>query len=210
MADAPVLSTPKPPSSRRAKDGVVVESLAAPGLLAIVPSLHQDARGSLSETYSRQRFGDLGVDIDFVQDNQTFSVARGTIRGLHFQTPPHDQGKLVRVLRGAVLDVVVDIRDGSPAFGRPIAVELSAENRRQLYVPPGFAHGFCTLTPEAEVLYRMTQYYAPEADKGLAFDDPELGIEWPVEPSAAILSDKDRRHPRLQDLPVYFQFEPVP
>jgi dTDP-4-dehydrorhamnose 3,5-epimerase len=188
---------------------VVIESFPPPGLLAIVPSKHQDARGYLSETYSRRRFGDLGVDIDFVQDNHTFSVAKGTIRGLHFQIPPHEQGKLVRVLRGAILDVVVDIRHGSPAFGQPIAVELSAENWRQLYVPPGFAHGFCTLTPEAEVLYRMTRYYAPEADKGLAFDDPDLGIEWPVELSAAILSDKDRKHPRLRDLPVHFRYEPV-
>lgn len=209
MADEPDLPTRGPAPSRRVKDGVIVEIFAPPGLLAIVPSLHQDARGFLSETYSRRRFGDLGVDIDFVQDNQTFSAAKGTIRGLHFQIPPHDQGKLVRVLRGAVLDVVVDIRHGSPAFGRPIAVELSAENWRQLYVPPGFAHGFCTLTPDAEVLYRMTQYYAPEADKGLAFDDPALEIEWPVELSAAILSEKDRRHPRLRDLPAYFQFEPV-
>jgi dTDP-4-dehydrorhamnose 3,5-epimerase len=208
MADAPDLPARGAPPSRRIKDGVVVESFPAPGLLAIVPSLHRDSRGFLSETYNRRRFIDLGVDIEFIQDNHTFSVARGTIRGLHFQIPPHDQGKLVRVLRGAVLDVVVDIRHGSPAFGRPIAVELSADNWRQLYVPPGFAHGFCTLTPEAEVLYRMTQYYAPEADTGLAFDDPALGIEWPVELSAAILSDKDRRHPRLRDLPLYFQFEP--
>ena len=177
------------------------------GLFALTPSKHGDARGFLSETYSRRRFGELGIDVDFVQDNHTFSAAKGTIRGLHFQAPPHEQGKLVRVVRGAVLDVVVDIRHGSPAFGRPIAVELSAENWRQLYVPPGFAHGFCTLTPDAEVLYRMTQYYAAEADRGLAFDDPDLAIDWPVEPAAPILSDKDRRHPRLRDLPAYFRFE---
>ncbi len=194
--------------SRRVWDGVFVETFSARGPVAITPTQHKDDRGSLSETYSRSRFAELGVDVDFVQDNQTFSVEAGTIRGLHFQVPPKDQGKLVRVLRGAILDVVVDIRQGSPVFGLPIAVELSSDNRRQLYVPPGFAHGFCTLTPDAEVLYRMTQYYAPEADRGLAFDDPELGIEWPVQLSTAILSDKDRQHPRLRDLPPYFRFEP--
>jgi len=208
MVDQPDLTARGVPSSSRIKEGVVLETFAAPGLIALTPPKHGDERGFLSETYSRRRSGDLGVDIDFVQDNHAFSAVKGTIRGLHFQIPPHDQGKLVRVLRGAILDVVVDIRHGSPAFGQPTAVELSAENWRQLYVPPGFAHGFCTLTPEAEVLYRMTKYYAPEADRGLAFDDPDLGIECPVELSAAILSDKDRRHPRLRDLPVYFPFEP--
>jgi dTDP-4-dehydrorhamnose 3,5-epimerase len=191
---------------RPSGDGGERLAFPAPGLVAFAPARHQDARGFLSETYSRRRFGELGIDVDFVQDNHTFSTAEGTIRGLHFQTPPHAQGKLVRVLRGAILDVVVDIRHGSPAFGRPIAVELSADNWRQLYVPPGFAHGFCTLAPDSEVLYRMTQYYAPEADKGLAFDDPALGIAWPVAASAAILSDKDKRHPRLEDLPAYFHF----
>jgi len=209
MVDPPNLADAAVPSSRRIKEGVVLETFAAPGLIALTPPKHGDARGFLSETYSRRRYGDLGVEIDFIQDNHAFSAAKGTIRGLHFQIPPQEQGKLVRVLRGAILDVVVDIRHGSPAFGQAIAVELSAENWRQLYVPPGFAHGFCTLTPEAEVLYRITQYYAPEADKGIAFDDPDLGIEWPVELTDAILSDKDRRHPRLRDLPVYFRFEPV-
>ncbi len=111
---------------------------------------------------------------------------------------------------GAVLDVVVDIRHGSPAFAQPVAVELSASNRRQLYVPPGFAHGFCTLEPDTEVLYRMTAYYAPEADRGIAWDDPDLGIAWPVEPARAVLSDKDRRHPRLRDLDTIFRYEPSP
>jgi dTDP-4-dehydrorhamnose 3,5-epimerase len=194
-------------ATRRVVECVVVETFAAPGLVALTPPKHGDARGFLSETYSLRRFRDIGIDLDFVQDNHTFSAGQGTIRGLHFQVPPHEQGKLVRVLRGSIVDVVVDIRRRSPAFGRPVAVELSAENWRQLYVPPGFAHGFCTLTPDAEVLYRMTKYYATDADRGLAFDDPDLAIRWPVEPSAAILSDKDRRHPRLRDLPAYFSFE---
>ncbi len=209
MVEPAVLAPGDAVATRRVVEGILVETFAAPGLVALVPPRHGDARGFLSETYSLRRFREIGIDIDFVQDNHTFSAGQGTIRGLHFQAPPHAQGKLVRVLRGAVLDVVVDIRRGSPAFGRAIAVELSAANWRQLYVPPGFAHGFCTLTPDAEVLYRMTNYYAAEADHGLAFDDPDLAIRWPVEPSAAILSDKDRRHPRLRDLPAYFSFEPV-
>ena len=194
-------------AARRQVEGVVVETFAAPGLIALTPPKHGDPRGFLSETYSRRRFREIGIDIEFVQDNHTYSAGQGTIRGLHFQVPPHEQGKLVRVLRGAIVDVVVDIRRGSPAFGRATAVELSAENWRQLYVPPGFAHGFCTLTPDAEVLYRMTKYYATDADRGLAFDDPDLAIRWPVPASAAILSDKDRRHPRLRDLPAHFSFE---
>lgn len=207
MAEAPAPRALAPASSRRVVENVVVETFAAPGLIALTPTKHGDERGYLSETYSRRRFRDIGIDIDFVQDNHTFSAAAGTIRGLHFQVPPHEQGKLVRVVRGAVLDVVVDIRHGSPAFGLAIGVELSAENWRQLYVPAGFAHGFCTLTADAEVLYRMTQYYSAEADRGIAFDDPDLGIDWPVEATAAILSDRDRRHPRLRDLPALFRYE---
>jgi len=195
------------PSDTRLVGGVTVETFAAPGLVAVTPPKHGDARGFLSETYSLERFARLGIDIGFVQDNHTWSAAKGTIRGLHFQIPPHAQGKLVRVVRGAILDVVVDIRHGSPAFGIATAVELSADNWRQLYIPPGFAHGFCTLGDDAEVLYRMTTYYAPEADRGLAFDDPALGITWPVDPGTAILSDKDRKHPRLADLPHHFSYE---
>lgn len=211
MADPGVLGPDDAtPASRRTVDGVVIETFAAPGLVALTPARHGDARGFLSETYSRRRFHDIGIGIDFVQDNHTFSAAKGTIRGLHFQIPPNAQGKLVRAVRGAVLDVAVDLRHGSPAFGVAFAVELSASNWRQFYVPPGFAHGFCTLTPDAEVLYRMTSYYAPESDRGVAFDDPDLAIGWPVAPAAAILSDKDRRHPRFRDLPVYFRYEPAP
>ena len=195
------------PFDTRLVGGVTVETFAAPGLVAVTPPKHGDERGFLSETYSLERFARLGIDVGFVQDNHTWSAAKGTIRGLHFQTPPHAQGKLVRVVRGAILDVVVDIRRNSPAYGTATALQLSADNWRQLYVPPGFAHGFCTLGDDAEVLYRMTTYYAPEADRGLAFDDPALGIAWPVDPGAAILSDKDRKHARLADLPAYFSYE---
>jgi len=196
------------PAMTHLVEGVTVETFAAPGLVAVTPPKYGDARGFLSETYSLERFARLGINTRFVQDNHTHSAASGTIRGLHFQIPPHAQGKLVRVVRGAVLDVVVDIRHGSPAFGTATAVTLSAENWRQLYVPPGFAHGFCTIADNTEVLYRMTTYYAPASDRGLAFDDPALGIAWPIEAGEAILSEKDRKHPRLKDLPAHFGYEP--
>jgi dTDP-4-dehydrorhamnose 3,5-epimerase len=190
-------------------EGVLVERLAAPDLLVLTPPRHVDQRGFLSEVYHRRRFAACGLDVTFVQENHSLSAAAGTIRGLHFQAPPHEQGKLVRVIRGAVLDVAVDIRHGSPAFGRPVALELSAQNGRQLYVPPGFAHGFCTLMPDVEVVYRMTGYYAADADRGIAFDDPDLAIGWPVAVADAVLSERDRRHPRLRDIPAYFRYEPA-
>ena len=132
---------------------------------------------------------------------------RGTVRGLHFQSPPFAQAKLLRVLRGAVLDVAVDIRVGSPTFGQHVAVELSAENGLQIFIPAGFAHGFCTLEPGTEVFYKVTAPYAPDNDHGVLWSDPELGIDWPVTPGAAVLSDKDKVHPRLSDLPEYFHYE---
>ena len=181
-----------------------VEAFGIPGVLALTPAKHGDHRGFFSEVYNRARLAEAGIDAEFVQDNHSLSTQRGVIRGLHFQTPPHAQAKLVRVTRGAVLDVVVDIRAGSPTFGRHVAVELSADNWRQLWVPAGFAHAFCTLTEDVEFLYKVTDYYARDCDAGLAFDDPDLGIDWPVKPADAILSDKDRRHPRLRDLlPVF-------
>ncbi|MCK8787204.1 dTDP-4-dehydrorhamnose 3,5-epimerase [Roseomonas sp. NAR14] len=163
-----------------------------------------DARGFFSETYSRRDFAAIGVEAEFVQDNHSLSAPVGTVRGLHFQVPPYAQAKLVRVLRGAVLDVAVDLRHGSPTFGHHITAELSAANGLQLYVPVGFAHGFCTLLPDTEVAYKVSEVYAPDCDRGLAWDDPALGIEWPVAREAAVLSDKDRRQPRLADLPPLF------
>jgi dTDP-4-dehydrorhamnose 3,5-epimerase len=198
------------PVDQRVVAGFSVATFIAPGLVAVTPPKFDDDRGFLSETYNRQRFAGLGIGVDFIQDNHTLSVAFGTIRGLHFQLPPHQQGKLVRTLRGSVLDVVVDLRHGSPAFGKPVAVELSAENWCQLYIPPGFAHGFCTLTSDAEIHYKMTGYYAPDADRGIAFDDPDLGIDWPIDPASAIVSPRDRRHPRLRDCPAHFRFETSP
>lgn len=184
-----------------------IERLAIPEVLIIKPRRFGDHRGFFSETWNRAAFREAGIDLDFVQDNHSLSAERGTLRGLHFQTPPHAQDKLVRVVRGAILDVAVDIRAGSPTYGRWVAAEISAEAWNQILVPKGFAHGFCTLTPDTEVIYKVTDVYAPDCDKGLAWDDPALGIDWPVTADAVVLSDKDRRHPRLADLPAYFRYE---
>jgi dTDP-4-dehydrorhamnose 3,5-epimerase len=159
-----------------------------------------DARGVFTETYSRRDFAAIGIPDEFVQDNQSMSVASGTVRGLHFQIQPHAQGKLVRVLRGRVLDVAVDLRAASPSFGQHVAAELSAENGLMMWVPPGFAHGFVTREPETEVAYKVTALYAPDCDRSLAWDDPALAIDWGLAPAEAVLSDKDRRAPRLADL----------
>jgi len=183
-----------------------VTPLDLPGALVIAPKRFGDHRGFFSEVFNARRYAEIGIAETFVQDNHSFSAEKGVIRGLHFQTPPHAQGKLVRVVRGAILDVIVDIRKGSPTFGQHADVELSAENWRQLWVPAGFAHGFCTLTTECEVLYKVTDYFAPDNDKGLAFDDPALGIDWPVAADDAILSEKDRQHPVLANLPDYFTY----
>lgn len=181
-----------------------IEPTAIPDVKIIRPKRHRDERGFFSEVYNRLSFEEAGLALDFVQDNHSLSAKVGTIRGLHFQIPPFAQDKLVRVTRGRVLDISVDIRRSSPTFGRHVAVELSAENWHQLLVPAGFAHGFCSLEADTEVLYKVTGFYSAEHDRGLAFDDPALGIEWPVPATDAILSEKDRRHPRLADLPAYF------
>ena len=177
-----------------------VEQTVLSGVLVITPKKFGDDRGFFSEVFNAHAFGEAVGDWTFVQDNQSLSATPGTIRGLHFQTEPHAQGKLVRVVRGALLDVAVDIRRSSPTFGRHVTVELSAANWKQLWIPPGFAHGFCTIEPNTEVLYKTTGFYAPSHDFGLAFDDPALGIQWPVDPAQALLSDKDRRQPRLENL----------
>jgi dTDP-4-dehydrorhamnose 3,5-epimerase len=182
----------------------VAQGFDIPGPLVITPRRFADARGVFTETYSRSDFALLGIGEEFVQDNHSHSIAAGTVRGLHFQRPPHAQAKLVRVTRGAVLDVVVDLRRRSPHFGRHIAVELSAENGLIFYVPVGFAHGFATTAPDTEVVYKVSSSYAPKADAGIAWDDPALGIAWGVAPEAAVLSDKDRTLPRLADLPAIF------
>jgi dTDP-4-dehydrorhamnose 3,5-epimerase len=178
-----------------------VEDTALDGVKIVTPDRFGDARGFFSESYNERRWQESGLPpLRFVQDNHSLSRETGVIRGLHFQTAPFAQDKLVRVTRGRILDVAVDIRRSSPTFGRHIAVEISAENWRQLLVPIGFAHGFCTLEPDTEVIYKVTNFYSAPNDRGLAFDDGDLDIAWPIAPARAILSEKDRRWPRLRDL----------
>lgn len=175
--------------------------LALPEVLLITPKRHGDARGWFSETWSRQTLSAAGIDADFVQDNQAYNSRRGTVRGLHFQASPHPQAKLVRVLRGAVIDVAVDVRPGSPTFGRWASARLTADGGEQLFVPRGFAHGYATLLDDTELLYKVDGAYAPQVEAGVVWNDPDLGIDWGVSEAQAILSDKDRMLPRLRDMP---------
>ena len=169
-----------------------------PEVLVLEPKVHGDSRGFFYETYQARRYAEAGISAPFVQDNLSRSV-RGTLRGLHFQEPT-PQGKLVQVLRGTVWDVAVDVRRGSPRFGRWVALELSETSPRQLWIPPGFAHGFCVLSDSADFFYKCTELYAPECERGIAWDDPQLAIPWPIrEP---LLSPKDRAAPRLHEAPV--------
>jgi dTDP-4-dehydrorhamnose 3,5-epimerase len=167
------------------------------GVKLIRPRCFGDARGFLAETYSRRDYAGAGVADEFVQENLSLSRERGVVRGLHFQTPPMAQAKLIRVLRGRIFDVVVDIRVGSPTFGRHLAMEMDASEIQQLFVPEGFAHGFSTLVPDTEVAYKVTRYYSPAHEGGLLWNDPALGIAWPVQARDAILADRDRSFPPL-------------
>ena len=175
---------------------MLVHETVIPGALMVEPQVFGDQRGFFVETYNEQRYREAGIDVTFVQDNLSYSQ-RGVLRGLHFQNP-HPQGKLVQVLQGAVFDVAVDIRSGSPAFGKWVGVELSGDNKRQFYVPPGCAHGFCVTSEAALFAYKCTDLYHPEADGGIAWDDPDIGIEWPLD--QPLLSAKDAELPRLRDL----------
>lgn len=177
-----------------------VISTDIPDIKVIRPRKHSDHRGFLSETFKKRDLAEAGVDLDVVQDNHSLSASRGTVRGLHFQMPPFAQAKLIRVLKGAIWDVAVDLRRASPTFGRHVGAVLSAENWDQLLVPAGFAHGFCTLEPDTEILYKLSEYYAPEYDAGILWNDPDLGIDWPISEQEVILSDKDRHLPRLRDV----------
>jgi dTDP-4-dehydrorhamnose 3,5-epimerase len=177
-----------------------IESTAIPGVRIIRARKSGDARGFFSETFKQHVLELHGIAESWIQDNHSFSTARGVIRGLHFQAAPAAQAKLVRVTRGAVFDVAVDIRVGSPTYGRHVAVELSAETWNQLYVPVGFAHGFCTLTDETEVLYKVTAPYAPETEGGVLWNDPALGIDWPVDTANATVIARDTGWPRLAEL----------
>lgn len=181
-----------------------IESLAIADVKLITPKKFGDDRGFFSETWSERAFKDAGIDLHFIQDNHAYSAAAHTVRGLHFQLPPMAQDKLVRVVRGAILDVAVDIRRSSPTFGRHVAVVLSAENWAQLLVPKGFAHGYATLEPDTEVLYKVTSGYAPALEAGILWNDPALKIAWPVAADAAQLSDKDKVLPVLADAETLF------
>jgi dTDP-4-dehydrorhamnose 3,5-epimerase len=183
---------------------LTAQRLAIPDVMLITPVKFGDARGFFSETYSAAALLTWGLKATFVQDNHSLSAQKGVVRGLHFQRLPHAQGKLVRVVRGRIFDVAVDIRAGSSTFGKHVSVELSADNWQQMWVPEGFAHGFCTLQDNTEVIYKVTDYYAPECDAGIQWNDPELGIEWPISAREAVLSEKDSRLPNFLELPEYF------
>ena len=176
-----------------------IETTRLPGVLVLTPRLLRDARGRFCETWRRDRVAAAGIDIDFVQDNESLSHRPGTLRGLHYQAPPRAQAKLVRVVAGAILDVAVDVRVGSPSFGAWVGVELSAGNGRQLLIPEGFLHGFVTRAPDTVVAYRCSDVYAPDCDGAVAFADPDLGIDWGIAPADAVLSDKDAQAPRFAD-----------
>jgi dTDP-4-dehydrorhamnose 3,5-epimerase len=185
-----------------------VERTKLRDVLILRPKKFGDERGFFSETFKVSVLAEYGVDLPWVQDNHSYSAAPGVLRGMHFQTAPFPQAKLVRVTKGALLDVAVDIRVGSPTYGEHVAVELSAENWAQLYVPIGFAHGFCTLTPDTEALYKVTSEYSPAHEGGVLWNDPDLGIEWPFSEADATLNARDRAWPRLRDLTSPYVYEP--
>jgi dTDP-4-dehydrorhamnose 3,5-epimerase len=178
-----------------------IERLDLDGLFLIRPRRVVDHRGSFCETYNRRDLAQAGISMSFVQDNESHSAKAGTIRGIHYQLRPYSQAKLIRVLRGAILDVIVDLRIDSPSFGRHVALRLDAAEPAALLVPTGFGHAMCTLEDDTIVLYKVSQLYSAQHDRGLAWDDPALAIDWPVVAEAAVLSDKDRRLPRLADVP---------
>jgi dTDP-4-dehydrorhamnose 3,5-epimerase len=177
-----------------------ITPLALPDVLLITPKRHGDARGWFSETWNRATLAKAGLDYDFVQDNQAFSAARGTVRGLHFQRAPYAQAKLMRVLRGAIYDVAVDIRPDSATYGRWVGVTLTAEGGEQLLVPRGFAHGYCTTLPDTELAYKVDNAYAPDAEGGLLWNDPRLGIDWPIRDDEAVINARDASLPTLTEL----------
>ncbi len=181
-----------------------VQALNIPDVLLITPPRLGDDRGFFAETYAQPKLAQAGITLAFVQDNQSFSAAAFTLRGLHCQLAPHAQGKLVRVLRGAIWDVAVDARQGSPTYGQHAAAELSADNFSQLWIPPGFLHGFCTLTPDTEVFYKVTALYDRASERGIAWNDPALALPWPVPAGSPTLSDKDQTLPGWNAAQAWF------
>jgi dTDP-4-dehydrorhamnose 3,5-epimerase len=177
-----------------------VEKGPIDGVLVLRPTKFGDARGFFSETFRQSALVDAGLDVQWVQDNHSFSAAKGVLRGLHFQKPPKAQGKLVRVVQGAIFDVMVDVRKSSPTYGQYFCIELSRENWTQAYIPPGFAHGFCTTEENTEVIYKVTSDYSPQDEGGLAWDDPQLAIPWPATRDNVTLSERDKKWPSLSEL----------
>ncbi len=184
-----------------------IQSLTIPEVKLITPKKFGDQRGFFSETYHKKHLAEQGVNTKFMQDNHAFSARKNTVRGLHFQIPPFAQAKLIRVVQGAILDVAVDIRQGSPYFGQHVSAVISEKKWNQIFIPEGFAHGLVTLEDNTAVLYKVSNYYSPEHDKGLLWNDPDLGIDWQINMEEAILSDKDQVQPRLRDLPEYFTYQ---
>jgi len=180
-----------------------VRPLRLDGVFEVTPRKFGDDRGFFSETYKVSALAEAGINLDFVQDNHSFSAAKSVVRGLHYQLPPFAQDKLVRVVRGAILDVAVDIRKSSPTFGKWVSLEVSAEKWNQILVPKGFAHGFMTLVENTEVIYKVTDYYSPEHDRSIRFDDSAIGIDWPLPSSGVQLSDKDQKAPLFADAEVF-------
>jgi dTDP-4-dehydrorhamnose 3,5-epimerase len=185
-----------------------VISLSIPEVKILEPERFGDQRGFFSETYNRRTLAERGIELEFVQDNHSLSRPKGTIRGLHYQSPPFAQAKLVRVVRGSILDVAVDLRQGSPTYGKHVAAAISAKAWNQILVPVGFAHGFCTLEADTEIIYKVTNYYSREHDQGILWNDPELGIDWPVSKETSLVSPKDRRLPRLSEIVSPFAYVP--
>jgi len=183
-----------------------IEQTPLCGLLVLTPARVTDSRGFFSEAWNRRRMAEAGLDIEFVQDNHSLSAQPNTVRGLHYQSPPHAQAKLVRCGRGRLFDVAVDIRRGSPTFGRWFGLELSFENGRQMLIPEGFLHGFVTREPDTEILYKCSDYYAPGCEGAVRFDDPDIGIDWGLEGAAPVLSDKDAAAPALVDIDPPFEW----
>lgn len=183
----------------------VIETALA-GVVIVVPPRIGDRRGFFSEVWNARNFSEAGIEAVFVQDNHAFSSLKGTLRGLHYQIPPAAQGKLLRVSRGAVFDVALDVRRGSPTFGRHISAILSADNWRQIWVPPGFAHGYCTLEDDTEVQYKVTEFYSPRHDRGIRWNDPMLMIEWPATAETAMVSERDQKLPLLAEQPELFEY----
>lgn len=184
---------------------MIVRRLEFEGLLEISPRKFGDCRGFFSETYNSKSFAEAGINLNFVQDNHSYSASEGVVRGLHYQLPPFAQDKLVRVTRGAILDVAVDIRKSSSTFGKWVALEVSADKWNQILVPKGFAHGFMTLVEKTEVVYKVTDYYSPQHERSIRFDDPTIGISWPIVPSGVQLSDNDQNAPFFADAEIFFE-----